>query len=397
MRRLLGTTWLEINLDAIKYNIQNIKKLIGNHIKIMCVVKGNGYGHDAIEISRILLEQGVDQLAVARIEEAIILRKNGIVAPILVLGISLEEQIKSYLDYQIMATISNLDYLYKLNSVATKMNKIIKVHLKIETGMYRLGIKSSDIHLLLSQIRKMQNIEIKGVFTHFSTADEKNKNYTLKQFDQFLNAKDIIKNSKIMNNECFHAANSAAILDLPETWLDMVRPGCILYGLYPSEYVRKTINLHPALSFKSCVSAIKDVPEGCFVGYGKTFQTKRDSTLAIIPVGYADGYQRILSNIGQVLIREHKVPVVGRVCMDQMTVDISGIDDVRVGDEVVLWGSQGEESISVNEIAKKLNTITDEIFHLTDKNRVAKLFVKNCKPWKIKNIFGEYYCDGKIQ
>ena len=132
MRRLLGTTWLEINLDAIKYNIQNIKKLIGNHIKIMCVVKGKGYGHDAIEISRILLEQGVDQLAVARIEEAIILRKNGIVAPILVLGISLEEQIKSYLDYQIMATISNLDYLYKLNSVATKMNKIIKVHLKLK-------------------------------------------------------------------------------------------------------------------------------------------------------------------------------------------------------------------------------------------------------------------------
>lgn len=397
MRKLLGTTWVEIDLDAIKYNIQNIKKLVGKKTKIMGIVKGNGYGHDAIEISKTILKYGVDQLAVARIEEAIILRKNNIEVPILVLGVSPKEQMELYLEYQIMATISDLDYLYQFNDLADKLNRKIKVHLKIETGMCRLGLNSSDVNILFSQTEKISNVEIEGVFTHFSTADESDKGFTYKQFDQFMNTIDLFRNLKIVNRPIFHAANSGAILDLPKTWLDMVRPGCIIYGLYPSDDVKRIIDLQPALSFKSRVCVIKKVVKGSFVGYGRAYQAKKDIIIAIIPVGYADGYPRLLSNIGNVLIRGELAPVVGRVCMDQVAIDISSIKGVTIDDEVVIWGSQsqGKKNIPVKDIAQKLNTITDEILHITDKARVAKLFIKNGKPWKVKNILSEHTCDGK--
>jgi alanine racemase len=190
----------------------------------------------------------------------------------------------------------------------------------------------------------------------------------------------------------FHAANSGAILDLPETWLDMVRPGCLIYGLYPSNEVKKNITLTPALSFKSRIAFLKVVPAESFIGYGKTFYTKRETVIATLPVGYADGYDRWLSNQGEVLIRGEKAPVIGRVCMDQMMIDVTGLGSMEVGDEVVLWGKQGGKTISVEDIAQKLNTIIDVIIHLTDKARVTKLFLKDGKPWKIKNMLGEYYC-----
>ena len=392
MKELLGSIWLEINLDAVKYNVQNIRRLIGKQVKIMGIVKGNGYGHDAVEISKIILEHGIDQLAVARIEEAIFLRKNNIKAPILVLGVSLQEQIKLYLDYQIMATISDLYNAQIFNELVAKSNQKIKVHLKIETGMGRLGIKPAEIRNIFSELKKLPNIEIEGIYTHFSTADEIDKNYTYQQFSLFNKAIDLIKNINFISKPFFHVANSGAILDLPETWLDMVRPGCLIYGLYPSSSVKRVIQLSPALSFKSCISFIKKVQAGSFIGYGKTYYTKNEIIVATLPVGYADGYSRLLSNLGQVMLKGKMAPVIGRVCMDQMMIDITNIPKATVGDEVVLWGAQSEGSIPIESIAQKLNTIVDEVVHLTDKARVAKLFIKEGKPWKIKNILGEFYC-----
>lgn len=392
MKILLSPTWLEIDLDAIKLNIQNIRKYIGKQVKIMGIVKGNGYGHDAVEISKIILENGADQLAVARIEEAIFLRKNNIKAPVLVLGVALPEHFKLYLDYQIMATISDLSHIYKFNDISAKINKKVKLHLKIDTGMGRLGLKPKEVKDHFQVFNKLPNIEIVGIFTHFSTADESDKSYTFYQFRLFNEIVDFMKSiNNVPQHPFFHTANSAAILDLPETWLDMVRPGCIIYGLYPSDEVKKTIRLFPALSFKSRITHIKKIKEGSFIGYGKTYQTKKDTTIATLPVGYADGYPRCLSNSGQVLVKGRLASVIGRVCMDQMMIDITDINSVAVGDEVVLWGAQGKGNITTEDIAKKINTAVDEIIHLTDKARVAKIFLKDGKPWKVKNILGEHY------
>lgn len=393
MKELLGSAWLEINLDAVKSNIVNIRNLIGKQIKIMGIVKGNGYGHDAIEVARIILENGADELAVARIEEALFLRKNNITAPILVLGVAFKEKAKLYLDYNIKPSLSDLDTIYSFNNFASQLNQKMKIHLKIDTGMGRLGMKLAELKQTISDFEKMQNIEIEGVYTHFSTSDEGDKKYTYYQFDLFKEAIDLFKNSNIPI-PYFHTANSGAILDLPETWLDIVRPGCLIYGLYPSVDVRRTIGLTPALSFKSRISFIKNVQTGSFIGYGKTCQVKRETRVATVPVGYADGYPRLLSNRGEVLIRGKMTRVLGRVCMDQLMADVTDIENATVGDEIVLWGIQGDKNIPVEDIARKVGTIVDEIVHLTDKARVAKMFIRDGKPWKIKNMLGEYACEG---
>lgn len=394
MRELLGSTWIEINLDSVKQNIKNIKNCIDKQAQIMGVVKGNAYGHDSVEVSKTLIEQGVEQLAVARIEEAIVLRKNSINVPILVLSVSLKEQLSLYLDYNVMPTISNIETAKKFDEIASRYRKKLKVHLKIETGMGRLGIMPEVAFCSLKKIKAMDNIDVQGIYTHFSTADEDNKEYTNDQFKIFRNVMDQIKRNNI-NIPFFHVANSGTILDLPNMWLDIIRPGCIIYGLYPSNEVSKTIQLYPALSFKSRIAFIKKLEPNKYIGYGRTYKTKRSTLIATLPVGYADGYSRLLSNRGKVLLSGFEAPVIGRVCMDQMMIDITDVPKANIGDEVVLWGKQMGKTIAVEDIAELLNTIVDEVVHLTDKSRVAKLFIKDKKPWKVKNLIGEYYIDGQ--
>ena len=394
MRKLLGSTWIEINLDSVKQNIKNIKNCIDKQAKIMGVVKGNAYGHDSVEVSKTLIEQGVEQLAVARIEEAIVLRKNSINVPILVLSVALKEQLRLYLDYNVMPTISNIETAKEFNEIASRYRKKLKVHLKIETGMGRLGIMPEVALYSLKKIKTMDNIDVQGIYTHFSTADEDNKEYTNYQFNNFRNVMDQMKKNNI-NIPFFHVANSGTILDLPNMWLDIIRPGCIIYGLYPSNEVSKTIQLYPALSFKSRIAFIKKLEPNKFIGYGRTYKTKRSTLIATLPVGYADGYSRLLSNRGKVLVSGFEAPVIGRVCMDQMMIDITDVPKPNIGDEVVLWGKQMGKTIAVEDIAELLNTIIDEVVHLTDKSRVAKLFIKDKKPWKVKNMIGEYYINGQ--
>ncbi|MEA1939723.1 MAG: alanine racemase [Candidatus Caldatribacteriota bacterium] len=389
MQKLLGPTWVEINLDSIAQNTKNIKKLIGKKIELMAITKGNAYGHDISEVAQIFLENGASKLAVARAEEGIFLRKTGINVPILVLGLTLEAQAELLLLYDITPSVCEIKFIKKISKLAIKMNKLAKVHLKVDTGMGRIGVLPQDVLNFIKRVISIGNIEIEGIFTHFSVADEEDKAFTENQFNKFIEIINILKKEKI-KIPLKHTSNSAALLDLPNMWMDMVRPGICLYGLYPSEEVKKTIRLIPAQEFKTRIVFIKELPAEKSISYGRTYTTFKEKTvIATLPVGYADGYSRLLSNKGEVLLRGKRVPIIGRICMDQCMIDVTNIPQVKIGDEVVLWGKQGDEKITVEEIAKKIGTINYEVVHMPDKARVPKLFIKNGKPYKIKNMFGE--------
>ena len=388
MKKLLGSNWVEIDLDAIAQNVRNIKTLIGEKIELMAVVKGNAYGHDILEISSIVLKNGATRLAVARLEEGIFLRKVGITVPILVLGLTPEQQVELLVSYNITPTVCRYETIEKLSKFAVKEDKTVKIHIKVDTGMGRIGIFPNHVLDFVTKVMVFKNIEIEGIFTHFSVADEKDKDYTETQFKKFTEVLTILEKEGI-EIPIKHVGNSATFLDFPHMWLDLVRPGISIFGLYPSTEVQKTVKLIPAHSFKTRIIFLKELPVGESIGYGRTFTTKRRTKVASLPVGYADGYNRHLSNQGEVLVRGRRFPVIGRVCMDQCMIDVTNLPQVEVGDEVVLWGRQGQEEITVEEIAAKIGTINYEIVHLPDKKRVAKLFIKDGKPYKIKSILGE--------
>jgi len=389
MQRLLGPTWVEINLDAIANNVKNIKELIGEKKELMAVVKGNAYGHDILEASLVFLKNGASRLAVARLEEGILLRKTGITVPILVLGLTLKQQAELLVSYSITPTVSEYDMIEKLSESGFKQNKIVKVHLKVDTGMGRIGIFPNHILNFIKKIKVLKNVEIEGILTHFSVADEKDKSYTEKQFGKFIEVLTFLEKEGI-RIPIKHVGNSATVLDLPHMWLDLVRPGISVYGLYPSREVQKTVRLIPAHSFKTRIVFLKELPAGEYIGYGRTYITRQKRTVvASLPVGYADGYNRLLSNQGEVLVRGRRFPVIGRVCMDQTMIDVTNLPQVEIGDEVVLWGRQEQEEIKIEEIADKIKTINYEVIHMPDKKRVPKLFIKNGKPYKIKSMLGE--------
>ena len=389
MQKLLGSTWIEVNLDAIAQNVRNIKKLIGEKKELMAVVKGNAYGHDVLEVVPVVLKSGATRLAVARLEEGIFLRKAGITVPILVLGLTLKQQAELLVSYSITPAVSECEMIEKLSEEAFKEGKIVKVHLKVDTGMGRIGIFPNRVLDFVKKIKALKNIEIEGVFTHFSVADEKDKTYTEIQFKKFMEVLNILEKEGI-EIPIKHVGNSATLLDLPHMWLDLIRPGISIYGLYPSKEVQKIIKLIPAHSFKTRIVFLKELPAGECISYGRTYKTKKKRTVvASLPVGYADGYNRHLSNQGEVLVRGRRFPVIGRICMDQTMIDVTNLPQVEIGDEVVLWGRQGQEEITVEEIAEKIGTINYEIVHMPDKKRVPKLFIKNKKPYKIKSMLGE--------
>ena len=387
--KLLGSTWLEIDLDAIAKNTRNIKKLIGKNKELMAVVKGNAYGHDVLEIVPIFLKNGATRLAVARLEEGIFLRKAGIDVPILVLGATLKEEAETALMHDITTSACNISFIKKMNELSLKLKKKAKIHLKIDTGMGRLGVKPEKAVDFIKKVLTFDHIIIEGIFTHFSVADEKDKKYTEEQFRKFSEILKILEKEKI-RIPLKHVSNSATLLDLEHMWLDVVRPGIALYGLYPSKEVKKVIKLIPAQRFKTRIAFLKELPAEKSISYGRTYTTyKKNTIIASLPIGYADGYSRLLSNKGEVLVRGERMPIIGRICMDQCMIDVTDLPLVKIGDEVVLWGKQGNERITVEEIADKLNTINYEITHLPDKKRVSKLFIKNGKPYKVKSMLGE--------
>jgi len=379
----LGLIWTEIDLDAIVGNIKAIRKLVGDKVKIMGVVKANAYGHDALEVAPLLLQNGASCLAVARLDEGVELRKANIKAPILILGLTLKEEMPSLLLYDLTPTVCDMERVEFLSQLAIKKNKVAKVHIKVDTGLGRIGVLPENALDFVQRLQDMKNIQIEGIFTHFAVADEKDKSYTEEQFARFTTVLDALE-KKGLKIPLKHTANSPAILALPHVYLDMVRPGLSIYGLYPSSEVKRVIKLKPALKLKTRIVYLKKLPAGESIGYGRTHTTTSETLVATLPVGYADGYPRLLSNNSEVSIRGSKSPVIGRIAMDQTMIDVTHIPGVEIGEEVTLWGNQ-----TIEETATKVRTIVDEVLCMADKKRVPKLFIKDGKPYKIKSMLGE--------
>lgn len=369
-------TRVEINLDNIAHNISEIQRRIGDKVKIMAVVKANGYGHGAVEVARTALESGVEWLAVAMLEEAVGLREDGIQSPILVLGLSPPAEAGELVKYRLAQAVCTGELAQALSAEAKLQGQDAKVHVKVDTGLGRLGILPEEVRGFISEISHLKGIEIEGIFTHFSVAG-KDRRFTELQMKKFQGMLASLEKAGI-RIPVKHAANSAAVLDTPSSYFSLVRPGIALYGLYPSLKVTHSIHLKPAMSFKTQVAYLKTVPAGVSLSYGRTFVTRKKSRIATLPVGYADGYSMALSNRGEVLIKGKIAPVVGRVCMDMTLVDVTHIPDVKVGDEVVLFGSQDGAQLSADEVASKIGTINYEVLCGIDR-RVPRVYIKGDK------------------
>jgi alanine racemase len=367
-------TWIEIDLDAIRHNLLQIKKLVSSDTVILAPVKANAYGHGILKVSETLVGLGVGYLGVSTIDEALLLRKNGFEKiPILMLGSVLNRAAGLIVENNITQALSDIGMAFALSKHAKRQGKRAKVHVKIDTGMGRIGVWHKDALHLITALSKMKNIELEGVFSHFSNSDE-DKNITHSQMDDFLSLVEEMEESGV-HVKYKHIANSMAVVDYERSHMNLIRPGLILYGLWPRPGLSKSrIRLKPALSLKSSIVFLKDVPPGRTISYAGTHTTKTHTAIATIPIGYGDGLNRRLSDKGHVIIRGKKAPIVGRVCMDQIMVDAGHIKNVKSGDIVTLIGSHGKESITVEEIAGLCDTIPYEVVCWLDK-RVPRMYI----------------------
>ena len=377
----------DINLDALEHNIKEIKSVIGNETKLMCVIKTNAYGHGAVVLARELVAMGADSFAVATVEEGIELRNHGIEQPILVLGFVAKEQYEDMIRYHIMPAVFTYSMAKDMDAVASAMHTVADIHIKIDTGMSRIGFKAepATVARIVMMNSLLKNIRIQGIFTHFACADCADDAMTMEQMLQF----DAVISGLEKNGVHIpvkHCANSAAIIRYPGMTMNMVRAGIIIYGLYPSEEIDKNIlRLQPVMRLKSHVVCIKTVSPGTTVGYGATFTCQRPTKIATVSIGYGDGYPRALSNKGRVLIGSQSWPIIGRICMDQLMVDVTDADyEIKQGDEVVLVGSQGSECISVEEVAAINNSFNYE-FVCSVNRRVPRVYYRSGSVVEIVN------------
>lgn len=364
-------TWAEVDLDAIAHNARELKRLIGEKTELMAVVKANGYGHGAVQVAETALDNGASRLAVNRALGGVQLRQAGITAPVLILGYTLPAQAETIVRWNLTPTVNDPEQAQALSVAASRPPFVppnsggergagLPIHVKIDTGMGRFGLLPDEVVDFVRAISELPGLSLEGVYTHFALADAADKSYTLQQFEIFLEVVKRLERAGF-TIPIQHAANSAATLDLPETHLDMVRCGIVLYGLRPSNEVEPTIPLRPAMTLKSRVARVRTLPTGSSISYGCTYTTSEPTLVALVPVGYGDGYHRLISNRGQVLIRGQRAPIVGRVCMDQFVVKISHIPNVQQHDEVVLLGRQGDAEISAEEVAAWAETINYEV------------------------------------
>lgn len=353
-------TWAEIDLDAIKYNVRAFKRYIGDVVELFAVVKANAYGHGAVEVAKTALESGASRLAVHRAIEGVELRQAGITAPILIMGYTPPSGAGVILEHDLTPSVITREFAQALSSLARMAGVVIPVHIKVDTGMSRYGLMPEEVVEFARWFTRLPNLQLEGLFTHFATADSFDQTYVRQQLDVFNAVIEDLDNTGIQI-PLIHAANSAATMRLPEAHFNAVRIGIAMYGLDPSNEWPPVFEIHPALTLKSRVSRIRELPIGSGVSYGRTFVTSHPTLAALVPVGYGDGYHRILSNKGMVLINGQRAPVLGRVCMDQFVVDISNIPGVHQDDEVVLIGRQGEGAIPAEEIAQLAGTINYEV------------------------------------
>lgn len=384
--------YAEINLDNIKSNVREIQKRVGDKTKIMAIIKADGYGHGSIPIARYLSrEKLVYAFGVSTVREAVVLRKGGINEPILILGYVFPQDFETVLDYGITTTIFQFETAKLLSDVAVKKGKTAGIHIKIDTGMGRIGFNCDDEKAVVGEIKRISDlpgISVEGIFTHFACADSKDKTSANAQKAKFHRILGGIQKSGI-NIPLRHMCNSAGIVEFDGEFLDMVRAGIIIYGLYPSQEVNKSnISLKPAMEIKSRVVYVKTVKPGTPISYGSTYVTDSERRIATISIGYADGIYRSLSSKGEVIIRGKRAPIVGRICMDQCMADVSDIDGITQGDIVTLIGRDGDENITVEEIAEKAGTFNYE-FICGFQRRVPRVYIENGKIVKFLDYLEE--------
>jgi len=353
-------TWAEIDLDAIEANLRAIRRQVGERVEIFAVIKANAYGHGAVQVARTLLQAGANRIAVHRAIEGVELRQAGISAPVLIMGYTPPAAAELVARWQLTPSLITPEFARALSGRAEALGVEVPVHVKVDSGMSRFGLLPAEVSEFVSLLQTLPGLRLEGVYTHFATADWSDISHTRQQLQTFQEVLGSLRQAGA-SVPLAHAANSAAILRLPETHLDAVRPGIALYGLAPSDQWTPVFPLHPALSLKSRVSRVRDLPAGAGISYGRTYITSRPVRAALVPVGYGDGYHRVLSNQGAVLVRGRRAPILGRVCMDQFVVDVSAIPEVCQDDEVVLVGRQGEAAITADEVAGLIGSINYEV------------------------------------
>ncbi len=384
MNKMIRPVWAEIDLDAIKYNIDSIKRRVDTK-ELIAVVKADAYGHGALDVSKTLVENGATKLAVAVITEAMELRHGNINTPIMILGYTPLEFAADLINYDIEQTIFDLEYATKLSEIALNLGKKAKVHVALDTGMGRIGFLINDNSLNeILKISSLKGLEVVGIFTHFATSDESDKNYSNKQYKKFTDFNEKLI-SKGVNIPLKHVSNSGAIIDMPNTYLDGVRAGIVLYGYYPSEDVLKqNLDLKKAITIKTQVAHVKILDKNEYVSYGRKFKTERKSIIATLPIGYADGYSRALTGKAKVIINGKFAPVVGTICMDQCMIDVTDIGDVHVGDEVIVLGKDKDLKFDADDMAKAMGTINYEVLCMI-KQRIPRVYIEDGKVKSIRN------------
>jgi alanine racemase len=380
-------TWAEVDLDRFGRNVAAIQNAIGPDCAIMLVVKADAYGHGAVEISRAAVDAGVSMLGVATLHEGIELRSSGLTTPIVILSPSLRNEVDEIIENRLTPCVSSLEFAELLSRSCVAREVVSKIHIEVDTGMGRTGVEGGDAIEFVQRVHAMPRLELEGVFTHFPDADSGNTFFAEEQLRRFQEILDALARKQI-KVPIRHAANSAGILSLPQSRLDMVRPGILAYGFYPSGRVPRAIPVEGVMSFKSRVAQLRSVPSGRFISYGRTYQTKRTTRVGVLPVGYGHGLPWLLSNRGEVLIRGRRAPMIGRVTMDLTMVDVTEIPDVALGDEAVLWGDQGGAQITLEEVAERAETLPYEILCSMGK-RVVRMFMRQGQPSKILTLIGE--------
>lgn len=383
--------YASVNLDAVYQNVKNLKDNTTNGTDIIAVIKTDGYGHGAVPIARTI-DNLVAGYAVATVDEGMVLRDNGIDKPVIILGYTHESRYKSLIEYNMRPAIFCIEDAVKFSEAAKLLHKTAKIHIKIDTGMSRIGFQVNNESVeCIAKIKELPGIEIEGIFTHFYASDETDKSSAYKQYEKF---NDIIMRleEKGVHIKVKHCSNSAAIIDMPDVNMDCVRAGIAIYGMYPSEEVDKSkVLLTPAMELKSHIIHLKEVEAGTGISYGASFVTDKKTKIATIPVGYGDGYRRSLSGKGIVLIRGHKANILGRVCMDQFMVDVTDIPDVKRGDVVTLMGKDGDMAITAEELAELAGGTFNYELVCDIGKRVPRVFYRGGNIVGMKDYFKDKY------
>jgi alanine racemase len=386
---MVKRTWAEISLNAIEHNYNVIRNKVADDTKVCCVIKADGYGHGAVELSQIYEKLGADFFAVSNIDEGIEIRKSGSKLPIVILGYTPVSEAENLAEYDISQAVFSLEYAKELSEKCVEEDCICKMHIKVDSGMSRIGFMCQEFprdEYSIEEICEaccLPNLEVEGLFTHFCVSDEdaEGREFTNKQYENFIHVRDSLKKRGV-DISVVHCSNSGAIEDYPETCCDMVRAGIILYGLAPSSKLADRLDLVPAMTLKTVVAFVKEVQKGATISYGRTFTADRKMKIATVPIGYADGFIRQNAKDGYMMVNGKKAKIVGRICMDQTMLDVTDIEDVKTGDEVVVFGTGENGEPTADSLAENTGTINYETVCLVGK-RVPRIYIKD---GKIENV-----------